>query len=214
MTDKSFYIFGLQRSGTNFVENIMRVNFKSAKLNRGIHHNTWKHSIDVPDGYDPSHFTIVIHKNPYTWIESISLRSNVDWEQTQTTYPARQIEDRRFVLGEKRKFNVLNLCRTYKHFHDTWLPRADLVIRYEDMLVTETRNKILEKIENSFERTFPQKEWSIPQKGAISLSKDYNDDREKYYIAGKPQHMNDRTIFMVNRIITTELISDLGYDVL
>lgn len=212
---KQFYIFGIQRSGTNFLENIMSKNFSSNRMNGKT--KCWKHSIDIPDGYNKNITTIVIHKNPYMWLESIAYRNNVDWIKTQKKYPALDIENKFHVIGEKKKLNALNLSRTYKHFHDTWLPRAHFIIKYEDLLIPEKRNEIIDRIHTELE--FPKtmgarKGWIVPNKGQVSQSKDYDDERERYYIAGKPKHLNDRVLYAATEIITPELIRKMGYDVI
>jgi len=124
---KGYYVFGLQRSGTNFLETIFNQNFMSNRMNGFCDYRSWKHSIDVPAKYDSTVTTFVIHKNPYTWVESIALRNNVDWLKSQTTYPALEINDPRVAIGDKKKFDLINLCKTYRHFHETWLDRSDMV---------------------------------------------------------------------------------------
>lgn len=191
----------------------MQKNFECKKGNNAT---VWKHSIDVPLEYDESLKTIVIHKNPYTWVESIAYRTSIDWIDTQTTYDP--LEYSKFcTIGKKRKFNVINLCKTYKHFHDTWLPRADMIIRYEDLLIPEKRDNIISRIHTDLH--IPKKyvvdnTWEIPEKGTISLSRKYDDSREQYYIKGQPEHLNDRIVFAINHTVTPELIRDMGYNVL
>lgn len=184
--------------------------------NRKNGRHTWKHSIDIPPKYDESIRTIIIHKNPYTWVESIAFRNNVDWIKSQTTYDP--IEYSKFyMIGEKQKFNAINLAKTYKHFHDTWLPRADMIIKYEDLLVPKKRDDIISRIHKDLD--IPKKSsikdtWDIPNKGTVSQSRDYDDTREQYYIKGRPKHLNDRIKFAINHHVTPDLIQSMGYDVL
>lgn len=207
-----YYMFGLQRSGTNFLEDLVKNNFNGKKLND--QRKSWKHSIDVPPLYDENTPTLIIHKNPYTWIESISLRNNVDWIKTQKKYPADQKTDSCFMIGEKQSMNVINLALTYRHFHETWLDRNHYEMKYEDLLVDKPRENILDQIREKYALQRAHKNWLIPKRGSVSQSRDYNANREEYYIRGVPQTLTEKQIAKVNEIIGASLIRKMGYDVL
>lgn len=207
---KKYFVFGMQRSGTNFLEVLMRKNFGATKLN--VQNGSWKHSIEVPPKYSNEFPTFVIYKNPYTWVESICMRNTVDWLKTQKTYPANEIDDKRYTLGDP-PLNIVNLIKTYKHFHDTWLDKADIIIRYEDLLLEEKRNRILSHIERlGFDKSVEN--WQVPRKGGVSQSRDYNDEREQYYLSGKPNHLDNLQIAKINYILGKEQISNMGYEIL
>lgn len=207
----------MQRSGTNFVETIMKRNFIAHHSNPAT--RCWKHSIDLPERYEKRVPTLVIYKNPYTWIESICLRNQVDWIKKQTKYPANEVCNKNLRLGPKN-FNVINVAKTYKHFHETWFINNPcdnrIAVRYEDMLQENTRNEILNKIQTQFliERHNSNKGWIIPERGVVSQSRDYNGDREKYYLEMKPKNLSDMQIDAINKNIGTDLIEKMGYNVL
>jgi hypothetical protein len=205
-------MFGLQRSGTNFLEDLVKNNFNGKKLND--QRKSWKHSIDVPSIYDENTPTLIIHKNPYTWIESISLRNNVDWIKTQKKYPADQKTDSCFMIGEKQSMNIINLALTYRHFHETWLDKNHYEMKYEDLLVDKPREIILDQIREKYALQRTHKNWLIPKRGSVSQSRDYNANREEYYIRGVPQTLTGKQIAKVNEIIGVSLIRKMGYDVL
>ena len=210
---KGYYVFGLQRSGTNFLEQLMKKNFGAQRRNSAK--DSWKHSIDIPTGYERGAPTLIIHKNPYTWVESIALRNTVDWLKTQNTYPAKEIEDDRYVIGSSPPMNIINLAKTYKHFHETWLKDEYLVISYENLLIEEKRNEALRSIQERYDFSRPKnKPWEIPQRGSVSQSRDYNTQREEYYIQGKPETLNHLQIAKINFILGKDLISSMGYEVL
>ena len=216
--NNQYYVFGLQRSGTNFLETILNQNFMTTRMNGNAVNRCWKHSIDVPVKYNKDVTTFIIHKNPYTWVESIALRNTVDWLKTQTTYPALEINDPRVVIGTKKKLDLINLCKTYRHFHETWLDKGHMVIKYEDMLIPQNRTQIINNIHTDMGLTkktgIKPPQWIIPNKGQVSQSRDYTQDREQYYIKGKPKTLSDLQIATLNEVIGTDLILKMGYEVL
>jgi len=206
-----YFIFGLQRSGTNYLEQLVNQNFKGRRANRA--NKCWKHSIDIPKGYNNQHPTLIIYKNPYTWVESICLRNTVDWLKTQKEYPAQEGPDE-LRLGPN-KINVENLAKTYDHFHNTWLWSRSLsentyVMKYEDLLITNSRERIL----NNISHILPVRktdQWVNPQRGKISQSRDYNEDREHYYLSMKPKELTPIQIEAINNVLGDRII-ELGYD--
>ena len=211
----SYFIFGLQRSGTNFLQTLIERNFDKTLLNN--QKVSWKHSIEDPIKYDKNLPTIVIHKNPYTWVESVCLRNKVDWQKTQRKYPSEEATTPEFTIGP-RKMNLTNLVLTYKEFHENWLYREDIpsymFIKYEDLLIPEERVKILERISEAFGWARKSNEWIIPQAGNVSQSRDYNTDREKYYIAGEPASLTREHIHEINRVMEIWPINRMGYRIL
>ena len=211
-----YYIFGLQRSGTNFLQKLIFCNFHARKVN--AKEGAWKHSIVDPPKYDKSLPTIIIYKNPYTWVESVSMRNNVDWIETQNKYPVNEQIREALKVGPKN-MNLRNLCMTYSSFHNNWLRRNDinkyLIIKYEDLLDPEKRSEVLAKIEDRF--GFQRKtrgKWVIPERGDVSQSKDYDEEREKYYLECKPKYLTSRQINEVNRIVGAKRIMRMGYKIL
>lgn len=207
-----YHLFGLQRSGTNYLEQLIKSNFHATRKDprNNEWRNYWKHSIDIPNGFSKDKPTLIIYKNPYTWVESICLRRNVDWTRSQKTYPAKEGPEE-LRLG-KESLNVENIAKTYKHFCNTWIwnkPQASkyIVIRYEDLLIENTREEILSEIQ------FPRKsdQWINPQRGKVSLSRDYDEQREQYYLSMKPTQLSNKHIDAINGVLQDDIIK-LGYE--
>lgn len=211
----SYYIFGLQRSGTNFLQTLIEQNFKKSSSNS--QKTSWKHSIEDPLKYNKDIPTVVIHKNPYTWVESISMRNRVDWQKTQTKYPSQEKTTPEFTVGQQ-EMNLTNLMLTYRDFHNNWLNREDItsyiVIKYEDLLVPEKRIETLEKISETFGWTKPLEDWIVPTQGSVSQSRDYTAEREKYYIEGVPKTLTRDQIHEINRVMEIWPIHGMGYTIL
>lgn len=211
-----YYTFGLQRSGTNFLETLFKINYKQEILNRQTL-GSWKHSIDIPKSYKPQIPTVIIHKNPYTWVESIAMRNHVDWLKTQKTYPADEPTIPELQVGDC-SMNITNLAKTYRHFHLNWLDRYEipkyLVIRYEDLLIDTTRSFIMQQVETAFEWSRKNDNIIVPNNGAVSQSNDYNDERQIYYLGGEPSFLTDRQIEEINNVVGRGLIMKMGYQIL
>lgn len=212
----NYQIFGIQRSGTNFVETVMRSNFNKTKKNS--QRLCWKHTITDPTGLDKAAPTIVIYKNPYTWVESIAFRNTVDWLKTQTKYPAKAPTTPELTIGPSN-LNLTNIIKTYRDFYQNWLGREDMsmyyVIKYEDLLNQNIRDVIMEEICQKFWWTKTKKgPWAYPSRGSVSQSKDYSLDREQYYVAGKPEKLTEEHIKEINQILGEDFIRSMGYSIL
>lgn len=212
-----YHIIGIQRSGTNYLETLVKNNFDDVirHASRGV----WKHSVDFPDLYKGDNPTIVIHKNPYTWVESIAWRNTVDWLKTQKKYPADESpEDKDFCIGPK-KLNMVNLILTWRDFHNTWhfnnnLSKKLIKIKYEDLLIDKSREEQLELIQREFNWKKRTNKWVNPKRGTISQSKTYTESDEAYYIAGKPKHLTRKQIDKINEILGKDYILAMGYSIL
>lgn len=217
----TFYIFGIQRSGTNFLERLLVSNFKN--MNRGNRQSkVWKHALDVPKAYDKNSPTLIIYKNPYTWTESLLFRKHVDWLKSQKKFSVLDLHDDpdyNFDVTGKQ-WNMINLVESWRYFHNTWLysnntnPANTVVIQYEDLLQKPSRNAILEHIQTKLKLTQIVDTWNIPGKGSVSQSKDYSDDREKYYLDMKPTKFTPKQIQAITDTIGEEMIRNMGYDIL
>ena len=210
-----YFDFGLQRSGTNFLELLIQSNFGGQRQNR--HNAGWKHYIDPPELWVGQHPTFLIYKNPYTWVESICFRNTVDWIKTQRKYPA--LEGPAVNKLGPKGINVEQLAITYNHWYQQWIenpkPSANydnvVIIRYEDLLREGKRNNILSGIEAKFntKRKKPNS-WIIPQMGKVSQSRDYHKDREQYYLDMKPEKLSENHIKIIGEVLG-DAVANLGY---
>lgn len=220
----SYFLCGLQRSGTNLTETIMSKNYLADSARYGPEGlgSHWKHSLIVPEEilYDN---VVIIHKNPYTWIESISFRDPVDFKSSQRMFPADQVhEDPDYMIGAKysikrKSFNLINLAKTWNAFHTNWVLNSNLegknvaIIKYEDLLDKDKRNAVIESIGRSFNYTQRTPEIIFPEKGSVPGSKRYDNEIEEYYKLGVPKFLTKKQISAVNEIIDPKIMTILGY---
>lgn len=215
-----FLIFGLQRSGTNYLEVLLQKNFKEFKRNnRGS--KAWKHRVKAKGllhNINPVP-AFIIRKNPYKWIESVAIRNNVDFIKTQTEFPI--CEKKGFpddcYLGPKH-MNIIQMAKTYELWYDQWVENTlekikdkSTSLRYEDLLDEKKRNLFLEKTQERFELKKLQNEWVNPPPGSVSQSKGMKTDMIKYYKEENNCGLNQKQISYINSVLTPEFFNKAGY---
>ena len=220
MDSNSYYIYGIQRSGTNYLEQLIKSNFPSCRV-MNSQQRAWKHSINMPIHWDNTQYTFIIHKNPYTWVESMCFRNRVDWIKTQKTYPANELHTADILNVEGA--NIVNLARTWKHFHNTWLFSEEtkspkrLVIRYEDLLNDNSRRVILSTIAQMTKwghKKTSDNDWHNPKMGKVSQSPDFDEKRLAYYQKQYPEKLTKLQIGAITQEIKPQMIRQMGYKVL
>jgi len=210
-----YELYGLQRSGTNYFSDLMKLNFSSELKNtldtkvwtkRKDYPDNWKHNLNCVIETDAPVF--VIYKNPYTWIESICFRDSVDWVKRQTTYPP-VCPPKNMQLG-KKKINILSLANSYKHWCDNWLDKGFYEIKYEDLLLEDTRNCILSNIAETYSLPITETWKNVPA-GKVSQSKNFSENTINYYIKTQSEKLNSEHITELQKIIDSDLMARLGY---
>lgn len=214
----NYYMFGIQRSGTNYLQQLIQKNFCATKM-KNDQRTCWKHSLDVPKLWDYGEPTFVIYKNPYLWVESIATRNQVDWVATQKRYPA---DDKYHIDAlNLNGFNLINLAKTWRDFHTTWLksdnlnPRVHIVIKYENLLDPQKRAMTLNTIRHLTNWEMKNKgEWVNAKPGQVSQSRNFTNDSKIYYEKQQPQVLNRMQTGAITHAIGSQLISDMGYKIL
>lgn len=201
-------VFGIQRSGTNYMSYLVGANIKRNKLFLFLNDLGWKHDF-VPQNYTLSKIlryeigckAIIIIKNPYTWYTSIEnwirRSKRKDWK-----FPS---------YGPEQVFKRYNtLYKGHKDFLDhkyrNTVYMDSILVRYED-LITDTKyemEKISDKfcvgLQNLFKNTT-----RIPQ------SHQFTEVRRKYYMEQVPDY-GDEMISRVNSSVDWGLMEFYGYE--
>jgi len=216
MVKNMYFMSGLQRSGTNFIEESVSKNYGTRKVNNGK--DLWKHHIVVPSALKTKN-VIIVYKNPYTWIESIAFRNSVDFLRTQRHFPVDELPRDKDMMVGSGNFNLINLAKTWKTYQQNWCfnyskKESAFYIKYEDLLEDEKREEIFCNLENKFDWKRKQKTLQFTNRGGVSQSRDYNANREEYYRLGVPKDLTEKQIYMINNTIGRSLISHMGYEVL
>ena len=197
----NFYIFGLQRTGTTFVENLLTMNFDCIVSNNGRPY--WKHTHEIPDISDrPSFLTV---KNPYTWVESICFREHADLPPTALNRYGYDVHE--FSEHKANTFNVRTLAKIYNNYYNTWITSAAHMIRYEDVLTDSGLNTFIDSVK--FDRTTTSIEKPAP--GSLFMSEGYSDQMASYYLQQQPTQLSQQQLDDINSQLDLRLLQKLGY---
>lgn len=227
MSKRPVYINGLHRSGTNYLGTLLVKNFHSlVGLNSNYNFGPeWKHSFIPSEKIDGSSPIFMIYKNPYMWLESVLHRRVGDgWHIVVSTMTKPEYVDQNkfirtendwdfYYLNNKISLNFITNC--YRQYFENWIfntptkiRESIVLIKYEDLLVQDTRENVLTKISEKLNWNKPN-QWTNPEKGTISLSKEYNNDSETYYLEGKTKFLTEEQIKLVDEIITEDFKNKL-----
>jgi hypothetical protein len=188
-----FSIFGLQRSGTTFLEFLLKDNFHCELSNDA----NWKHSLTK---IQTDHITFNIYKNPYTWIESIVFRDPAD---ILVVHP--HLLETGYNIGHD-KVNLANLAKLYNDYTLEWIDEQTLV-KYESLIDPNMLVEFVNKV--PFGR---KKRWvGLPKPGSLFMSEGFSDDTIPYYLEGKPTKLSGTDIDIINDNIDQSVFDKLGY---
>lgn len=196
--NNEYYLYGLQRSGTNYLRKLVELNLGFYTRNKKGP-RSWKHRLDIPDNIN-DYVNIVLYKNPYKWLDSLH-RNPEDFFERQTLFPC---------LNEDGSYNLTNIAKTYKHFMETWVLSdvPTLNIRYEDLL--KDKSEALVIISEMFDLTYVPTEIIEPK--SVLNSKKFTSKKKDYYLkADKTEYLSESNIAEVNEILDDELMEKLGY---
>ena len=222
MKHSKFYVYGLQRSGTNFVEQALERTFsqfhRSSSATGSVEAALWKHSIDVPAKLPTNAPVIVVFKSINNWIESIIDRQTMDYLDTQTHYapqPGDQLINSFIEHRNKLRpaqFSIQQLCKTWIHFHQQWLNAAQthniVYIQYEDLLT----DKLEEITQQAAQKLgLNQTSWQFEKNKPARYTNRFTTDRAQRYIDGQYQYTASQTQYAktIQSQIPTQLLVDL-----
>ena len=202
-----YYIFGLQRSGTTFLERMLTNTFNAKWLNGDY---TWKHELLVPDIIrENRHTTLVNFKNPYTWLESIIFRGNADLLMTATGYGLQDDTGPGSVIGHDG-VNLANTAKLYAVYAERWLAASTApcvhIVRYEDLLTQQGRDVLANHLTGR-----GLIDWQLPEPGSLFMSEDFTNERVGYYLQGLPSKFSPSELHTINNVIPDDMFTRLGY---
>jgi len=180
---KPIYIFGIHRSGTNYLMNLLNRNFGKIheKNTNNNYQPRWKHSVVVDELEDYPVF--VIYKNVYTWVESILKRKCDDGHNIMLSvkYLPHYIDESRYikldddVLYCDDRVSFEKLINVYRQFYENWM------VNFPD-----------EYKKNLFLISYEP------------LSREYTQEMGEYYLNEKPRDLTIEEIEMIDKIIDEE----------
>ena len=199
--NNEYYLYGLQRSGTNYLRKLIELNFCYHARNKKSP-RSWKHRLDVPE--NPGGYPcICIYKNPYKWIESLH-RNPEDFFEKQETFQC---------FNEDGSYNLTNVAKTYRHWIETWaLPiehvRNIYTLKYEDLI--KDKKETLIRLSSIFKVLFDSA--NIIEPKTVLNSVKFTDDKKEYYLKSKETSILTREqIDEVNKIFDIDFMDSIGY---
>lgn len=228
----SIVVLGLQRSGTNFTEQLIKKNIKQSVIANtwGKPRGIWKHSYDIDvkpangsnagargskekyEGLGRLVKCWYIHKNPYSWIESIVTRQ-VDIKKT---YP-RTVRNNRTQF-EIQGLDLDRLCELYRDHTAFWFrvckEKRVFHLSYEDLIRTPESTRLGINAFASFYglSCTPPEKVLIPEK--VSQSDKFSEESRDKYKGVKLKILNWKQIVRINNILDHDMVRWQGYDLI
>lgn len=218
-----YLIYGLHRSGTDYLEETIRINFEKERIVNVS--DLWKHSLDDPAGFNKAEYNtkpiLIIYKNPYSWMETLAFGPREDFAGSTDWYTKmEEFQDPDFRIGElpdRPWINLQSSAAVYRYWVDNWMFRNNIVnrtvwVKYEDLLVPGTRKTVLDNIARKFAWQQQTTVWEVPEFGTVPGDSHYNIFWDHYYIQQKPHHITTKHVLEMNNIIDVEIIQNMGYE--
>ena len=220
-----FIVFGLQRSGTNFLEANIRANLSGIEIGNAFSAgDIWKHafSIESPSKHinpaakhwynqetaDKLNHTahVFLHKNPYTWIESL-LNRQMDLKRTYPLSNRKNNEDDVMI----NNINVTYLAELWTDHAQYWLSKGTYRIRYEDIIVNP--NAVIQEIEK-ISKHFNLKMADQPKAIQTVKMSSFDEKKRDSLLSFHTPRLdgNEFAIQSINSIIPDDLMEKLGYE--
>ena len=219
-----YHIFGLHRSGTNVTVTLLAKVFGVRAINNErTEADIYKHRFEPDPEWKPTAPVIVVHKSPYMWTESIFTRRDMAFHRTM--YEMRRdcsagIDVMEWLHSSDGTMQPYPDVRVQGRIYETWArgwvidTKLDVFrIRYEDLLVDESREKILDQIESKYGWTRTGKDTLLPKSGTVQNSPEFTDSMVEYYLNGIPKNYYGTSPFPW-RISGINDMSDDVFDVL
>ena len=195
-TKKTFFVFGLQKSGTKYLKSLIEAN-TDLEFHKDY---AWKHDMDTSVCQDDDVFKFWITKSPYNWIRSVVYRHRVDILGKYRKYKLKS-KDGMVV----RDLNIKSLVQLYNDYHRSWLESGLENVKYEELLndcfwFFKRQSKLGEYKVN------------IPPVKNVDTPKFYIKPEVKEEYLSVPRY-NDPLVLEINRYVDEDLLRKLKYEV-
>lgn len=231
---KEIQILGLQRSGTNFLQQLISDNYSFDCT--GNYFLLWKHvynpSITMKH-HGQSYCNLVCHnlkfmkyhgfrtalitKNPYFWLESMKRNpvdtDDLDWNMFR---PDENTEDK-VKLGFLGDMDLKKVCKIWANFHEYWIENSFdslIKIRYEDLLkdTPACLNKVNAHLKIKEGVTLTGQNISVPKK--VSQSSNFDSSRIARSIEQKNPKITSREAEVMTSVLSKRVLQHYNYSIL
>lgn len=191
-TPKSFFVFGLQKSGTKYLRKLIEANTDLTFASD----YAWKHTMKPEHVKNDDVVKFWITKSPYNWVRSVVYRHRVDILQKYKRYDLESTQ-----TMQARRLNVKNLMLLYNDYHNAHDMQN---VRYEEL------------VDDCF-MYFKRMSWAadhyvrVPPIQDISTPKFPLNEESRLEAISLPRK-NDPLIVEINKYIDKDLMTRLNYE--
>lgn len=232
---QTFTIFAPQRSGTNFLQQLIVQNFEKIRCFNTDKSYLWKHEPNsrlILQKYRgtniQNHLHLVLTKNPYKWIESI-IRKPVDIKIRRPEVlnidvdPAYIIKldptQQKNRTWQVSAINLVELVKLYNEFYNNWLDlKTQLkywgICKYENLLIEQDCYHFLYMLQNTYKLSKIRPSWIIPSNVSMTGHWDSNTKTAKtqdYLDFNRCKTLTQQQIDIIDQTIDKALLEKLGY---
>lgn len=207
MSRHDFVILGLQRSGTNFLEQCLKKNIRNLRIANKNDDGIWKHSYGSNNNLNLNKIMIV--KHPYSWVDSI-VRNNQDIKKRYIRVV--KTKDTKYIIDD---FNLDELIRLWNDFNNYWLEQNIEYVIYEHIIssyesIKEVILRVTEKY--SYELIFNENKLIIPNK--VGQSRPFTEEMRYNYLNYKLYYLSWENVIRINSIIDHHLLNIFNYNLI
>ena len=219
----SFIVFGLQRSGTTFLEELVKLNIKHSSILNHQNSWIWKHAYDVDlDGIlvheklkETKANCLYIIKHPFTWIQSVCKKK----ADTLDKYPNIKARASDSQVHVYKNFNLLRMAQLYNKHARYWrciinsVEYTVLFIKYEDLINTDEDTIEMIRDIAEFFNTEINERIKIPR--LVNQSKKFTEKRRMIYknVLLDKRIFNPIRLHAITQMLDKSLIKDLRYNI-
>jgi hypothetical protein len=218
-----FKVFGLPRSGTNYLKELLLLNFED--LN--IEEKYGKHRFNC-DQLEHDCLNIVIFKNPYKWLESILITNTSRYDYSEDSiglnlvindvrygaikYDTLKREEcyaKKYKTGITLYYNHHNLIEVWKKYYIKWSENESLIkLHYKDLLQDE--KIFLTKIQNDFNLKKKNKYWlNVRNFSSVENSENFSSLKiDEYLDESKLYYLDYKYLDVINEVLDVEWLSE------
>lgn len=209
-TSIQFAVFGIQRSGTNFMQRFVTHNTKNAFQKQG-----WKHDLSCMHN-GAGTVRIYMYKTPYKWIESIH-RNHEDvpkrWDEKYKLMAADGADDIKIDTKHRGdtnhcKLSLKKLCRLYSDHLLNWYNDSKIedkniyLVSYESMI--KDPQKWLIEFSEKYNFDIISANIHVPDK--VQQSNKFTDqDRQYYTDKNNFRYLDDKKIQLISSSVDSKV---------
>ena len=208
MSSNKFTIYCAHRSGSNYLDQLIRLNTEGLKVvesNRGS--VEWKHGTYWTGYKNDRKFNCLIARNPAKWVNGcISFNADM-WKWWGVN-----ANERSFLTFDykNRIVSIVYMMNKWNKYYNDWLDNSDCYfVWYPDLLDPVVRDNILDNIIRKYGLTRTTTETVIPTN--VQHSENYNNEKTKVELDLTTfPNLTDLQLKYINDVVDVNLIKKMS----